>query len=255
MSPDSIELLQFPYSHFNEKVRWALDWKGVPHRRTDYLPGPHAPQIEKLTGQTQVPVVRFGEELVHGSARIIDELERRYPEPPLYPEAQALRDKALEIQAWFDEEIGPRVRRALFSVMIEEPGYLCGMFSITRSLPVRAGYRAMFQLVRAKMAREMGLTDPQAVEESYAATERALDFVAKEAGAEGFLVGDRFSVADLTAAALLAPACNPPDSIMTQPEPAPEAIVDWRARWADHPGTAWVHARYRDQRPAYAGAA
>jgi len=256
VSQPTIELLQFPYSHFNEKVRWALDWKRLPHLRTDYLPGPHAAQIQKLTGQSQVPVVRFGDGLVHGSARILDELERRSPEPPLYPDDPGQRNEALEIQRWFDDEVGPGVRRALFSVMVAEaPGYLCRMFAGARALPVRAGYRALFQLVRSKMQREMGLTDVAAVKESYAVTERALDFVAKQASPAGPLVGDRFGVADLTAAALLAPACNPPDSPMTQPRPAPPAIAAWQERWADHPGTAWVHATYRDHRPPYAGSA
>ena len=35
---DRIELLQFPYSHFNEKARWALDFKGLRHVRTSLLP-------------------------------------------------------------------------------------------------------------------------------------------------------------------------------------------------------------------------
>ena len=36
-----IELLQFRHSPYNEKVRWALDLKRVPHRRHSLLPGPH----------------------------------------------------------------------------------------------------------------------------------------------------------------------------------------------------------------------
>jgi len=254
MPASSVELIQFPYSHFNEKVRWALDWKHLPHIRTDVLPGPHFPRIRKLSGQSQVPVVRFGEEIVHGSARIIDELERRQPTPPLYPADPGERARALEIQAWFDEEIGPKLRRALFSVMLSEPGYLCRMFSSTHSLPVRVGYRLTFPLVSRLMQRDMGLADAGAVSEGYAATERALEFVAKEAGPGGFLVGSHFSVADLAAAALLAPACDPPDSPMSRPRPMPEALADWSRRWADHPGSVWVLARYRNQRPAYAGA-
>jgi len=35
-------LWHFPVSHFNEKIRWALDFKGIPHVRKalffDYLP-------------------------------------------------------------------------------------------------------------------------------------------------------------------------------------------------------------------------
>src|SRR3954468_13137553 len=30
-----------PISHFSEKVRWALDWKRVPHRRRVMPPGLH----------------------------------------------------------------------------------------------------------------------------------------------------------------------------------------------------------------------
>jgi glutathione S-transferase len=36
-----IELLQFRHSPYNEKVRWALDLKRLPHRRRSLLPGPH----------------------------------------------------------------------------------------------------------------------------------------------------------------------------------------------------------------------
>jgi hypothetical protein len=36
-----IELWQFRASPYNEKVRWALDLKQVPHRRRSVLPGLH----------------------------------------------------------------------------------------------------------------------------------------------------------------------------------------------------------------------
>ena len=53
----AIVLHQFPYSHYNEKVRWALDLKRVPHRRRSVLPGPHMAQVRRLTGRTQTPVL------------------------------------------------------------------------------------------------------------------------------------------------------------------------------------------------------
>jgi glutathione S-transferase len=245
----SIELLQFPYSHYNEKARWALDLKRVPHARRNLLPGPHMLPIKRLTGQTTVPVLRIGERVVPGSARIIDELEQRYPEPPLYPADSALRKRALEIQAWFDEEIGPRVRRALFSMLLDEPAYVCRMFAHDKSAPVRAFYRASFPFVTGVMKKSMGITDPASVEEAFATTREALDFVAKQAGPEGQLVGDRFTVADLTAAALLAPCANPPNSAMSRPQPMPEALAGWGQQWADHPGTAWVLDQYHRHRP------
>jgi glutathione S-transferase len=55
--PDSPPLVlhMFPSPHFNEKARWARDWKGLAHTRIAYLPGPHAPQMQRLSGRQQVP--------------------------------------------------------------------------------------------------------------------------------------------------------------------------------------------------------
>src|SRR6185503_21320125 len=46
LAPMAVPVLwQFRFSHFNEKARWALDWKRVPHTRSSLLPGWHFPQI------------------------------------------------------------------------------------------------------------------------------------------------------------------------------------------------------------------
>jgi glutathione S-transferase len=52
-----IELLQFRHSPYNEKVRWALDLKRVPHTRRSLLPGPHVATVRRLTGRTHTPVL------------------------------------------------------------------------------------------------------------------------------------------------------------------------------------------------------
>ena len=38
MTEGTVTLLQFPYSPYNEKARWALDYKRVAHRRRSFLP-------------------------------------------------------------------------------------------------------------------------------------------------------------------------------------------------------------------------
>ena len=97
MVESPIELHQFSHSHYNEKVRWALDYKRIPHVRINYLPGPHVPQIRRMTGQTEVPVLRIDGRVVHGSATIIDLIEQRFPSPPLYPaDAAARHERPLE---------------------------------------------------------------------------------------------------------------------------------------------------------------
>jgi len=252
MAEPDVVLLQFPYSHYNEKARWALDYKSVPHRRVDYLPGPHIPQIKRLTGQPQTPVLRLDGNVIHGSARIIDEIERRWPEPTLYPADPPLRTRALEIARHFDDEVGSMVRRALFSVLLDEPDYLCWMFSSKRSLPVRFFYRASFPLARGMMGKSMGITDRASIEEGFEATRAGLAFVTDNVGPSGYLVGDRFSVADLTAAALLAPLVHLSHPDMARPTPMPKAMVEFLDQWSPHPAVTWVKEQYRRHRPTRA---
>ena len=52
---DAPSLWQFTSSHYNEKVRWALDDKRVPHFRHSLVPGFHFPVIRKMTGATHPP--------------------------------------------------------------------------------------------------------------------------------------------------------------------------------------------------------
>jgi glutathione S-transferase len=247
-----LELVQFPYSHYNEKARWGLDWKGLAHTRTSLLPGPHALRVKRLTGATQVPVLRVGDRVVAGSAAILDELERLAPDPPLWPEAPDDRARAREIQDFFDDDIGPRLRCAAFSLMIDHPDYICRMFAGTRSPLVRWLYRASFPVARGRIRRGNGLDVPGAVEEGVAAVRRGLGLVAEEAGPEGYLAGPRFSVADLAAASILAPVADPPGSAMEKPRPMPEPLARWLDALSGHPGVAWVHEIYRRHRPGSA---
>ncbi len=249
MDGASVVLHQFPFSHFNEKARWGLDWKGVPHVRKSHLPGPHAPRIRRLSRQPMTPVLVLDGEVIAGSARILDALEERFPERPLLPADPALRRRALEIQERFDREVGPAARTVLFSVLIDEPDYLCRIFAGHRSLPVRALYRATLPLAKGMIAKANGTTDPAGVERAFEITRQALDLVAKEVGSRGQLVGDSFSVADLACASLLAVLTQPPHPDMKRPEPLPERIEALLARFAQHPAVQWVLDQYRLHRP------
>jgi len=250
MAQSQVVLHQFRYSHFNEKARWGLDWKGIAHRRVSYLPGPHGPQIKRLAGDTTVPVLEIDGVFVQGSAQILDLLEQRFPERALYPEDPAERRRAHEIQREFDEEVGPAARTAFFSCGLKHGRYLCDMFAADRSAVAKTAYRAIFPVAKAVITRTYGINDPKNVEHAFRRTEQALDFVAKTASPTGPLVGERFSVADLTAAALLAIAANPAHPDMKRPEPLPEGVQEFIERFANHPGTAWVRAQYTENRPS-----
>src|SRR4051794_18733440 len=97
-------------SHYNEKVRWAFDYKGIPHVRRATIPGTHARVAEKLWGGRTFPVVDFGDEVVGDSTDILAAIEQRWPEYPLYPDKPAEFSEALALEDFFDEELGPHTR-------------------------------------------------------------------------------------------------------------------------------------------------
>ncbi len=250
MRDASVVLHQFRQSHFNEKARWGLDWKGIPHRRVTHLPGPRLPQIRRLSGQTATPVLELDGECIAGSARILAVLEARFPERPLHPPDPELLRRALQIQSGFDAEVGPAVRTALFSVLLDEPSHLCRIFAGEKPAAVRLAYRASLPIARGVIARANGADDAEGIERAFERTRRALDFVEKQVGVSGYLVGDAFSVADLCCASLLAPIANPDHPDMRSPEPVPESIQAFRARFREHSAIRWVLDQYARHRPA-----
>lgn len=243
-----LELLQFPYSTFNEKVRWALDYKALAYRQRNLLPGPHMPVVKRLTGSTTTPVVRFGAQAIGDSARIIDELETRYPQPPLYPRDATERTEALRIQAWVDNDIGPRSRRCVLHHIIGDARYTARLFGAGQANITIWLYALTFPLARGLIRAGNGITDASSLADGDAAMREALDFVAERCGDNGYCCGKSFSVADLALASILAGGANPPASSMDRPQPRPAGLETWTAQWSGDPGMAWVLEMYAKHR-------
>ncbi len=249
MSNDGLpELFQLTRSHYNEKARWGFDFKKIPHRRTTVLPGLQRRRMLRLTGQPQVPVVRIGDRYVAGSSAILAALEELQPTPALFPSDPALCEEALALQTHFDDNVGALTRRGVFSFLLDDSEFFSRVFGEHLGFVQRKLYQSVAVLARSKIKQEVGLADPHGVDEAFEGTKRALDFVAEKSAATGYLVGDTFTVADLTAAALLAPTVDVGHPAMRLPEPWPGPYQAWLAHWKPHPGTDWVCSIYHRHR-------
>ena len=120
----SATLWQIPVSHFSEKARWALERKGIEHERRSPPPPSHIPIALWLTrgGCHTFPVLVLDGRAIGDSAAIIAALEEYRPDPPLYPDDPADRRRALEIEAFFDAELGPYARALIFHDLRDSPG-------------------------------------------------------------------------------------------------------------------------------------
>jgi glutathione S-transferase len=236
-------------SHFNEKVRWALDYKGVPHERRSVFPGMQELRARTLRGGTStLPVMQIEGERIGDSTRIIEALERRWPEPTLYPEGADERRRALELEDFFDEHCAHELRRALFDPLLRHPDLMAEATGADRR---RGGavLKVTFPVVSRAVRMKYGVK-PDRIADARAKVAAAFDRIEAEAGPDGYLVGDSFSVADLTAAAILSPLVVPPEFPYHQidPERWPAEGREFRDSLASRPGFEWVYEMYRRHR-------
>jgi glutathione S-transferase len=234
-------------SHYNEKARWALDYKGVPHQRSAAHPGAHRSIARKLTGTDKFPVLVLDGEPIADSTRIIAELERRFPDPPLYPPEGQDRERALELEDFFDEELGPYTRMLVLHATLPDPDLLFGTFT-----PDLAGFqrliaRVVYPQIKRRTVSDFSL-DESHVAEAHERVRAAGERFWEELGSSGYLVGDEFTVADLTAAALIAPVICPPEFPYPQPQRDHPRLERVRQTLAECGMSEWalgVYARHR----------
>jgi glutathione S-transferase len=234
-------------SHYNEKARWALDYKRVPHVRRALAPGPHRAIAQRLTGGRTFPVMVVDGKAIGDSTQIIEQLERRYPEPALYPADPPARRRALEIEDFFDEELGPHVRLVVIKQLLSNPKLILGTFFPDLSLSRRLVARAMFPVHRRRTIAALGIDD-ESVELAWAKVKAAGECFREELEPSGYLVGDGFTVADLTLAAIVAPAVAPEQFPYPQPQRGHPLLAPVRDALADSGILEWaleMYARHR----------
>jgi len=108
-----MKLYSGPLSLFTAKVRIALDEKGLDYelisvpfsRAAGY--SPKLPEMLAINPKGQVPVLIDDDVSVYDSTLILEYLEERYPEPPLYPRQIAERVRCRQLEAASDEILFP----------------------------------------------------------------------------------------------------------------------------------------------------
>jgi glutathione S-transferase len=192
-------------------------------------------------------VLKLDGAAISDSSRIIEALERAYPEPALYPADPDQRRRALELEDFFDEELGPYIRRWIFHVILPYPKFVRAAFVSHASPAAQLAQRAMSPLIGVVMRRQMDI-NPATAEVARRKTMAAMDRLERELQPSGYLVGDRFTVADLTAAALLSPLVRPPEFPYKAAAPLPEPLAKIRDAVSTHPAFRWTLQTYREHR-------
>jgi len=244
-------LITIGFSHYCEKVRWALDRAGMAFDEERHPPALHYRALRGLGAGRQVPVLVHAGGALGDSTAILKWIDAQTPaDRRLYPADPALRAEVEQWEDRFDEVLGPHARRPVYYYGLRTPKIM--RWTATRGVgwPERVMLRLMLPFAGGFFGRKLGLSAAE-VAESQAQVRGVLDAVAEHlADGRRFLVGDAFTAADLTLASLAAPVYLPagygaPLPPLDQLHPEYQA---WVNGLADHPAVAFSKRMYAEER-------
>jgi glutathione S-transferase len=242
-----LTLYTIAMSHFSEKIRWLLDVERLPYREVALTPMFHVLPALRMGGRarTTVPVLSDGKRTVQDSTRIIHWLLReRGSLSTLPPE---LQEEIMALEDTFDA-IGDSVVRYLYYTGFSHRDIIIDLWTRFATPGQSRFIRAAYEPIKAVFKLKLWIYGHAAkrAEQRLDAAVSALE--ARLAGGKRYLVGDRFTVADITAAALLAPLACPPEHALYGAPSFREKLIVNTALWNERPGLTWVREMYARHR-------
>lgn len=255
MPIESLTLYTFAMSHFSEKIRWTLDTSGLKYHEVLMTPTLHLVPALCMGGQgeTTLPILQGRQsdglvEHVQDSTQILQWLDRRLGPLPVMPRHIALSEDIMDIEARFDA-IGDDVARYLYFSALDQDEQVIDMWTRHASRRQARLVKLFFPISKWIFKRRLGIT-PQATAQSALRIQQALAWLdGRLSDGRRYLVGHQFSVADITAASILAPLACPDQhpvygakSFRREPAHSPA----WLAKRPCMDWVRWVYQTHRE---------
>jgi glutathione S-transferase len=244
-----LRLITIPISHYCEKARWALTKLKLP-----YIEEPHMPPFHQFaTGQVggkSAPVLITEVSAFTDSTDILRYLNEIAPDnAKLYPTNPELRRQVEELEDLFDEQLGSAIRRWGYFYVMDDYKFMQRRWC--QGVPFIEGalFPVVFPWMRSVVRRGFNIT-PESAAQAYEQIKSIFEQVS-ELLSDGrtYLIGDSFSAADITFAALAAPAVLPPEHSMklASLQELPPKMASEISAFRETPAGAYVLRLYRDR--------
>lgn len=244
-------LVTIPISHYCEKARWALERAGVPYVEEGHAPVLHWGATFRLHTRT-VPVLIATGTVLKDSTAILRWADARSTGAHLYPDDPSLRREVEELEDHFDKMLGPATRRWAYSFLLPDRRRALELLGAGIPDSERKTLVALYPFISRLMKRGMNVTPAAAARSLARAQAIFVEVSARLRDGRRYLVGDSFTAADLTFAALSTPVICPPQcAFMPIAESLPPAMLrEVQAFRATEAGR-FVLRMFREERPRY----
>lgn len=251
MDQAGLTLFTFAMSHYSEKVRWALAACQLPCREVLMTPALHVLPALRMGGRgsSTLPILR--EKRINGrqshiqdSTRILLWLDERHGPLDILPQGPELRAECLSIEHRFDA-IGKDVARFLYADGFKHDAHILKLWTEHASGWEARVVRRFYPMIKWVFKQKLNM-GPRSMARSQHRLLQAMAWLeGRLSDGRLYLVGSRLTVADITAASLLAPlACPHQHPVYGDPEFV-RLIRSQGGPWRmDRPALVWVRKLY-----------
>lgn len=240
-------LYQFSVSHYCEKARWALDYKGISYRVRNLLPGRHIKPVRAIAPDSSVPVLQIQDQIIQGSDQIIDYLDRHFPDKPLTPQEPELCAQVMRWEQFAADKLADPLRCIFYHYLLQEPKVLLPILASGGPwygpLWLRLGYARMNAIMRKTYQ-----INSRTAQVAMHVVDKAIKHLENHLATHALLAGERFTRADLSVAALLSPLVLPERGYLKPEVLGHGALLDYRKAHVNSPVFRWVNTLYNNYR-------
>lgn len=242
-----MELYQFELSHYCEKVRFLLDYKGLTYQKVEVSPGIGQLEVYRLSGQRQVPVLKDGTQVIADSTAIARYLETTYPDRPTIPTDPVAQGYCLALEGWADDSIGANARKVMLGAFGQNPDLRAALLPLDAPDFLKGLVGAVPREALDILGTGVGL-GPDVVKQARLDIEQSLQALTLLLAERPYLTGDSPTLADFSVAAMTMYIKFPAGGYVAIPaslqgrgvpgiadNPAYATLFDWRDRlYADY---------------------
>ena len=246
-----IKLYTFPVSHFAEKVKWLMDCSKIDYQIVNWVPVLSAPAAYLKSGKRTVPFIevttsesRF---VVHDSTNIVNWVFDNAGAVQLKHPDQSHHDTAMKIEDLADS-VGNDVIRYMYAPMVQHPPDFVAVWGWGAGAVSQNTLRVMMPVMRRLLHKHLDFSETAqraGLDRLHGVFSQIDDLLAD---GRSYLVGNVFSIADISIASLLAPVYTPSEHRVYASQQFQHSLASQQAEFRDYASFAWMQDLYRELR-------